>query len=221
MTDSYATWVMRGRIQQKWIENRAADCQYPISTFTLTPRHQDYIVDRTSVKLDAKLVTALSMKNTNSTYRKISITQRDEGPPVWWIGRTGPGVIFIDDIFRSKRSNDPYVSEFTKAAYRMDFPLDSLRNVFVSNVNEKNTLLCVREIYKAREGERYPSSTEQTWESSSSEYHALLGIGIGKLVAAFVLCAWGQGRKRIARIVTLHIDADVHKLYMRFDLEDM
>ncbi|KAJ5384788.1 hypothetical protein N7517_002699 [Penicillium concentricum] len=221
MADNYVQWIIRGRIQQKWIENRTAGCLYPISTFTLTPRHQDYTVDRKSVKLDAKLLTALNMDNANSTYRKISITQRDEGPPVWWIGRTGPGVIFIDDIFRSKRSEDPYISEFTKVAYEMDFPLDSLKSVFVSNVNEKNTPSCVREVYKAREGVRYPSSAEQTWKPSSSEFHALLGIGIGKLIAAFVLCAWGQGRKRIARIVTFHIGADVHKLYMRFDLEEM
>jgi hypothetical protein len=194
---------------------------YPISTFTLMTRHQDYTVNRASVKLDAKLLTAFHMNNTNSTYRKISITQRDEGPPVWWIGHTGPGVIFIDDIFRSKRSDDPYMSEFTKAAYEMDFPLDSLKNVFVTNVNEKDTLLCVREVYRTRKELRYPSSTEQTWEPSSPEFHALLGVGIGKVIAAFVLCAWGQERKRIARIVTFHIGADVHKLHMRFDLEDM
>ncbi|KAJ5834796.1 hypothetical protein N7447_000822 [Penicillium robsamsonii] len=221
MADNYVRWIIRGRIQQKWIENRGAGCWYPISTFTLTLRHHDYTVDRTSVKLDAKLLTTLNMNNANSTYRKISITQCVEGPPVWWIGRTGPGVIIIDDIFRSKRSEDPYISEFTMAAYKMDFPLDSLKKVFVPNVNEKNTLLCVREVYKTREGIRYPSSAEQTWEPSSSEFHALLGIGIGKLIAAFVLCAWGQGRKRIARIVTFHVGADVHKLYMRFDLEDM
>ncbi|KAJ5694612.1 hypothetical protein N7536_005024 [Penicillium majusculum] len=153
--------------------------------------------------------------------RSISITQRDEGPPVWWIGRTGPGVIIIDNIFRSKRSDDPYISEFTKAAYTFDFPLDSLRNVFVPNVNETNTLSCIKKVYKLREGLRYPSSTHQIWEPSSSEFSALLGTGIGKVVAAFILCAWGQGRKRIARIITFHIDADVHKLYMRFDLEDM
>lgn len=222
MADSYPLWEKKGRNLQKWIENyRTAGCPYPISTFTLMPRHRDYVVDRTSVKLDAKLLTALNMSNANTTYRSISITQRDEGPPVWWIGRTGPGVIFIDDIFRSKRSDDPYISEFTKAAYKLDFPLDSLQNVFVPNVNKMNTLSCIKKVYKSREGLRYPSSIQQIWEPSSSEFSALLGTGIGKVVAALVLCAWGQGRKRIARIVTFHIDADVHKLYMRFDLEDM
>ncbi|KAJ5960180.1 uncharacterized protein N7479_007330 [Penicillium vulpinum] len=203
MTDNYSLWEKKGRSLQAWIEDyRAAGCPYPISTFVLTPRHRDYFVDRTSVHLDARLLTALNMGNVNSTYWKISITQRDEGPPVWWIGRTGPGVIFIDDIFRSKRSDDPYMSEVIKAAYKMDFSLDSLRTVFVSNVNEKNTLSC-------------------TWKPSSPEFNALLGIGIGKVVAASVLCAWGQGRKRIARIVTVHIGADIHKLYMRFNLENM
>ena len=222
MADNYSLWEKKGRSLQKWIENhRAAGCPYPISTFTLKPRHPDYTVDRTSVHPDAKLLTALNMSNTNFTFRKISIRQRDEGPPVWWIGRTGPGVIFIDDIFRSKRSDDPYISEFTKAAYKLDFPLDNLRNVFVPNVNEVNTISCIRNGYKSGEGLRYPSSTQQTWEPSSSEFRALLGTGMGQIIAAFVLCAWGQGRKRISRIFTFHIGADVHKLYMRFDLDDM
>ncbi|KAJ5487373.1 hypothetical protein N7530_001673 [Penicillium desertorum] len=205
MADNYPLWEKIGRRLQKWIENyRASGCPYPISTFTLTPNHRDYIVDRTSVRLDANLLTTLNLSNGNSTYRQVSITLRDEGPPVWWIGRSGPGVIFIDDVFRSKRSDDPYISEFTKAAYKIDFPLDSLRNVFVPNVDEVNTLFA-----------------EQTWEPSSSEFNGLLGTGIGKIVTTFVLCAWGQGRKRIARIITFHIDADIHKLYMRFDLEYM
>ncbi|CAP94544.1 hypothetical protein E8E15_002184 [Penicillium rubens] len=221
MADDYHLWEKKGRRLQKWIENyRASGCPYPISTFTLTSKHRDYIVDRTSVHIDLKLPTALNLSNANSTYRQVNIRLRDEGPPVRWIGRTGPGVIFIDDVFRSKRSDDPYISEFTKAAYQMDFPLDSLRNVIVPNVDEVNTLSCLRKVYKSQ-GLHYPSSTEQTWEPSLPEFNALLGTGIGKIVAAFVLCAWGQGRKRIARIVASHIGADVHKLYMRFDLEDM
>ena len=124
MTDDYRLWEKKGQNLQKWIENpHASDCPFPISTFTLTSRHRDYIVDRTSVHLDAKLHTSLNPSNASSTYRQVSITLRDEGPPVWWMGRTGPGVVFIDDVFRSKRSDDPYISEFTKAAYKMEFPL--------------------------------------------------------------------------------------------------
>ncbi|KAJ6187506.1 hypothetical protein N7519_002414 [Penicillium mononematosum] len=152
MADDYRLWEKKGRSLQKWIENYcASDCPFPISTFTLTPKHQDYIVDRTSD----------------------SITLRGEGPPVWWIGPTGPGVIFIDDVFRSKRSDDPYISEFTKAAYKMDFRLDSLRNVFVHNVDEVNTLSCLRNVYRSQ-GLHYPSGAEQTWKPSSSEFNARL-----------------------------------------------
>lgn len=48
-------------------------------------------------------------------------------------------MIFLDDIFRSKRSDDPYISEFTKAAYQLDFPLNSLRSVIAANINEADT----------------------------------------------------------------------------------
>jgi hypothetical protein len=193
MADNYPLWEKIGRRLQKWIENyRASGCPYPISTFTLTPNHRDYIVDRTSVRLYANLLTTLNLSNANSTYRQVSITLCDEGPPVWWIGRTEPGVIFIDDVFRSKRSDDPYISEFTKAAYKIDFPLDSLRNVFVPNVDEVNTLLCLRKVYKSQ-GLHYPSSAEQTWEPSSSEFNGLLGTGIGKIVTTLFCVRGAKG----------------------------
>ncbi|KAJ5467539.1 hypothetical protein N7475_005291 [Penicillium sp. IBT 31633x] len=225
MAPHYPLWLEEnGHILQNWIENdRALGCPYPISTFTLTRRHPDYAINRASVHLDAGAMIAigLNIDGTSSGYRKISVTNRDDGPPTWWIGRTGPGVVFIDDIFRSTRSEDPYISEYTKAIYKMNYPLDSLRHVVVPNVNEANTISCVREVYKSREGLCYPSNAEQTWEPCSPEYRALLGTAIGKVVGAFVLCSWGQGRKRIVRIVTFHMKSDVHKLYMRFDLDDM
>ncbi|KAJ5774115.1 hypothetical protein N7457_009011 [Penicillium paradoxum] len=225
MTNHYSLSTKeKGEDLQTWIENHhAPGCPYPISEFSLAPRNPDYAIERTPIRLDSGALAALHLDASTETsgYRKISITRQGEGPPTWWIGRIGPGVLFMDDIFRSTRSEDPHISEFTKAAYELDFPLNSLMHVIVPNVNETDTLSCVKRVYKSHEVIRYPWSEEQTWEPCSSGYKALLGTGIGKIVGAFVLCSWGQGRKRISRIVTFHVKSDVHKLYMRFDLEDI
>ncbi|CAG7943373.1 unnamed protein product [Penicillium olsonii] len=222
MTSASSPWGEKGRALQRWIEENQSGCPYPKSTFTLTYKSRDYFVVASRKKLDEKLLTALKIKNPKYAYHNISIRQRDthSHAPVWWIGRTAPGMILLDDIFRSKRSEDPYISEFTKAAYQLEFPLDSLKSVVVINVNEKDTVECIRRMYKSQ-GIRYPWSTQHTWRSWTPEGQALLGTGIGKVLGAFVLCAWGQGRKRISNIVTFHMDCDIHKLHMRFELEDM
>ncbi|CAG8090554.1 unnamed protein product [Penicillium salamii] len=221
MASTSPPWEERGLILQRWIEGRQSGCPYPKSVFTLAYKSRDYLIVAKQEKLNAKLLAFLQIGNTNSTFHNVSVTQRDVSAPTWWIGRIAPGMVIVDDIFRSKRSDDPYISEFTKAVYQLEFPLNSLKSVVVANINEKDTVHCARhKVYKSQ-GLQYPSRTQHIWNSSSHEFQALLGTGIGKVVGAFVLCAWGQGRKRISRIVTFNIDSDVHKLHMRFDLEDM
>jgi hypothetical protein len=127
---------------------------------------------------------------------------------------------FLDDIFRSNRSKDPYISELTKAAYQLDLPLDSLGQ-YSQLTSTKRILIHVSPTRYKSQGLQYPSSTLQTWKSSSPEFQILVGTGFGKVVGAFVLCVWGQGRKQLASISNFHIDSDPHKLYMRFELEDV
>lgn len=196
-------------------------CPYPMSTFSVTynPQPREYSVAHKAVCLDplwGKWIHPLALP---IELNKIEIENR-QGPPVGWEGRTGQGVVFLDWIRRSRRSTAPHMSEFTKAAYEMDFPLESLRYVFVTNIFETDTVECIRdEVYKS-EGLPYPSSEQKIW-TSSHEFDALLGTTMGKIVAAFVLCAWGQDRKRIARIVTFHDGKYLQCLNMRFDIEDI
>lgn len=112
------------------------------------------------------------------------------------------------------------MSEFTKAAYEMDIPLNSLRYVFVTDISETDTVRCVRDEVYSSEGLPYPSNEQVTW-GPSSEFDALLGTTMGRVVAALIMCAWGQGKKQIARVVTFHDGEYLQRLNMRFDIEDI
>ncbi|KAJ5383125.1 hypothetical protein N7517_001036 [Penicillium concentricum] len=67
-------------------------------------------------------------------------------------------------------------------------------------------------IYPSRIGLSYPSAKTQTWNRSSPEFSAIMGTPVG---------TYGQGVKRIARIATFHTALDLHKLHIRFDIEDV
>ena len=71
------------------------------------------------------------------------------------------------------------------------------------------------------EGLPYPFSEQGIWDPRLREFDALLGTKMGKTVAAFILCAWGQGVKRIARIVIFYDGEYLQRLNMRFDIEDI
>jgi hypothetical protein len=53
----------------------------------------------------------------------------------------------------------------------------------------------------------------------SPEFNALLGTRLGKVVAYFILGAYGQGVKRIAKIT--FFNAERKQLNLRFDIESV
>lgn len=219
----YSPWEERGRTLRRWIERRnQSRCPYPLSTFAVThdPQPQDYSVAHGTVWLDSAWDTWIYPLDKPVKLNKIEIENR-QGPPVGWEGRTGRGVVFLDWIRRSKRSTAPHISEFTKAAYEMDFPLESLKYVFVTDISETDTVQCIRNELCKSEGLPYPFSEQGIWDPRLREFDALLGTKMGKTVAAFILCAWGQGVKRIARIVIFYDGEYLQRLNMRFDIEDI
>ncbi|KAK4863658.1 hypothetical protein LT330_002436 [Penicillium expansum] len=139
-----------------------------------------------------------------------------------WVGRTGPGVIFMDNIKRAPNSTSFYMSEFAKAFYESRFPLKSLKCVIVTRIIQRETRSFIQDhIYESREGLGFRPKEPQTWESPSPEFCGILGTPIGKVVAAFVLGTYGQGIRRIPRIVTFHTGEDLCGYNLRFDIEDV
>ncbi|KAJ5272932.1 hypothetical protein N7478_008057 [Penicillium angulare] len=131
-------------------------------------------------------------------------------------GRTGPGVIFVEVINRMA-GNDFYISDLMKLVYEQNFPLNGLKHIFAVSVKNTDTTDCYQKICQ-KHGIDFRAMGERTWNLGSSEFKALLGCGIGKAMASFVLCAFGQGVKRISRIV---IWRDRQDLNMRFDIENV
>ncbi|KAJ5517183.1 hypothetical protein N7527_008743 [Penicillium freii] len=123
---------------------------------------------------------------------------------------------------RRSASNDPHVSELAKIAYETHFPLESVKHVIVNEVQENATEPFIEEhIYPSREGLIYPSAEPQTWDYATPEFRAIMGTPIGKVVGSFILGAFGQGVKRVSRIVTFQRGLELHKLDIRFDIEDV
>lgn len=138
------------------------------------------------------------------------------------VGTIAPGVLFVYSIRRYHESNDPYISDLAKIAYGTHFSLDSLKYIFMNDVQESATEPFIEEqIYPSRAGIKYPSAESQTWDYPSPEFRAIMGTPIGKVVGYFILGAFGQGVKRVARIVTFQTGLDLHKLEIRFDIEDV
>ncbi|KAJ6085034.1 hypothetical protein N7499_004663 [Penicillium canescens] len=221
----------KGRMFRKWMENPLEPgCPVARSTLVLDhrTRHPEFRVTHTPTKLSASwnpLLAPLGLtlehpdvRDSGSQYRDIEIMNR-HGSPVNWCGCTGPGVIFIDNVYRShNNARLPHMSDITKVAYEMDFSLNSLKHVFVNGIMNEDTVPCVRyEVYRSIVPYEYPSRDPRIWDLGTAEFDALLGTGIGKMVASFVLCAFGQGRRCIVRIVTFHTN-EFYNLNMQFDI---
>ncbi|OGE54162.1 hypothetical protein PENARI_c006G07618 [Penicillium arizonense] len=165
----------KGRMFRKWMESpREPGCPVARSTLNLDHRrrHPEFRVTHNPTKLSASwnpLLAPLGLtlehpdvRDSGSQYRDIEIMSR-HGSPVNWCGRTGPGVIFIDNVYRShNNARLPHMSDLTKVAYEMDFSLSSLKY----------------EVYRSVVPYEYPSRDPLIWHLGTAEFDALLGTGI-------------------------------------------
>ncbi|CAI7618488.1 unnamed protein product [Penicillium viridicatum] len=133
-----------------------------------------------------------------SVYRQIELKNFTTGTT--WIGRTGPGVIFLELLQRNRDSGDPFMSELTKAAYQRDFDLDTLSYVCVVNIENNDTREYIEEhIYRP----------EVNIGDQGTEF--------GKMVSYFILGAYGQGVKHITQIHVFRAD---NAYQIQFKIED-
>ncbi|CAG7940434.1 unnamed protein product [Penicillium nalgiovense] len=221
----------------RWMENaNEPGCPVPITTLTswTLPRPMDWNIEHEIEWLKPELISSIvglglpvgdlipnHMDPTESPCVRHSIIKTRNGV-TGFVGTIGPGLLFFYSIRRSQVSNDPYVSELAKMAYEMHYPLDGLKYIFMNDILEASTEPFIEEqIYPSREGAKYRSAERQTWDYPSPEFSAIMGTPIGKVVGSFILGAFGQGVKRVARIVTFQNGEDFHKLDIRFDIEDV
>ncbi|CAG7990438.1 unnamed protein product [Penicillium salamii] len=230
MAFKYFGFEAQGQQMRLWMESpTGSNCPIKRSTVDMATLQKSerwviqskvvYLADNWHEWADRVWFPIVSIGGDTCLYSK-SIRQLTRKPPAMtkWIGRVGHGVIFADDFRREHGSHDPYMSEFMKSVYEAHFSVMSLKHVIFTSVVEKKTYRFVtRELYSSR-GLATPLDEPQTWESPSSEFCGILGTPIGKVTGAFVLGIYGQGIKRIARIVTFYTD---YALHMQFDLENV
>jgi hypothetical protein len=232
-TVKYVKFQEAGAQRRRWIADpEEPDCTIPRSTLTFADidlGSDPVMKNKTIHKAFEQPVRDLGLPNEwdtpvvrgMSVYRYIDIANGTVGFKGW----SGPGLIALDTVSRSQGQGPP-VSQIAQAVYEKDFAISELRYVFVKSVINEETIGFVEEtLYPANDlqwstGPAWQYSwqyTPRTWAYGTSEYDALLGTRIGKLVAYIVLGAFPRGTRRIERIVTWPgVDLSCH---MRFDIE--
>ncbi|KAJ6110188.1 hypothetical protein N7486_002423 [Penicillium sp. IBT 16267x] len=218
-------WEWEGTNLQKQMENaQEPGCRIARSTLTLDDLDEKvWIINYTDECLPLEFFEWIgrlglprdTQDNETSPYKYVCLVKR-ELPPMSWVGRVAEGVIFLDVIARAG-GNEYYISDLTRMAYDSFFSLDTLRYVFATCVVNGETTELLYNIYHTK-NIALKSTDEYAWESSSAEFKCLIGCGIGKCVASFILAAYGQGVKRIARVVTWRIG---YELEMMFAIENV
>ncbi|KAJ5628790.1 hypothetical protein N7490_011018 [Penicillium lividum] len=222
MYDEHGEFESKGSALQRQMENaEEPGCLIPRSTATRLGdlNQEEWKIIAEKECLPSEFVSCFTLlglpADTNpdkesSPYRYVYIVRR-KFPAMSWIGRVGEGVILLDVIKRSN-GNRYYISDLTKLAYEKYFSLDTLRYAIAAFVVNTDSTMTLFEIYRSR-AIYYLDDDEYTWESSTAEFRALLGCGIGKCVTNFILAAYGQGVKRISRIVTWREKGELEMLF--------
>lgn len=128
------------------------------------------------------------------------------------------GVLIGEVIYRY---TGPHWSNVAIAQYKFDHPIDTLKYLYFTNVQNDETLPYVQEILYPRHDVDWPELNRiesQVWEYDTEEYKEILGTQLGKAAACLVLGAWERGTHRIARVLTLGREYQIH---LRFDIEPL
>ncbi|CAG8897565.1 unnamed protein product [Penicillium nalgiovense] len=126
------------------------------------------------------------------------------------------GVIIAECIYRY---TGPHWSNIAIAQYSFDHPMDTLKYLYFTNVQNDEALPYMQEILYPRHDVDWPKlhrMESQTWEYDTEEYNEILGTTLGKAAACLVIGAWERGTHRIARIHTLGRRCEIN---LRFDIE--
>ncbi|KAJ5761504.1 hypothetical protein N7533_003543 [Penicillium manginii] len=146
-------------------------------------------------------------------------TKGHDHPSHHFDGIIAKGAIFITHMERVLGASRPWISELIKAAYENEFSIDTLRHVFFNIVVNKDTSHLIKNLlYAERRGLSWPDVDRQIWEYATTEYQAILGTRIGKVVGYLVLGAFSRGTRRISRIVSWPGVMDT--ITLRFELEE-
>ena len=205
----YGKLQQAGLLRLRWIEDpNRSDCPIAKSTLTFDAFHQmmpsgNVRAENIALGLEDHIV-GLRLPNEfydyveESAYRAFDYTS--VSGEMQWVGRTGPGVIFLEVLERQE--GFPHISDITLAFYKRDFPIDRLKYIFVCTVIQPETFSFVRHRLYPANSIPWPSEKSQAWALGTPEYEALLGTRIGKMVAYIVCGGFDRGTRQIEQILT-------------------
>ncbi|KAJ5485467.1 hypothetical protein N7539_005455 [Penicillium diatomitis] len=219
LTDDLREAQETGARLQQMIEDPQIRCSVLPSLLTLSSlAMDDWVIHRNHNELQphgffcGNVSSALDIPRYG--YSLVDFHQYDwptNGISNLWRGRVAPGVMFIENIERRGRTG-PWSSQLMQVAYETVAEISTLRTIFVANVVNRNTVPAAEWVLSFEQ--------VQVCEFDTPEYQLLLGTRIGRVIAYFVLGAYGQGIRRISRIQIWWHTREEH-LQMRFDLEDI
>lgn len=214
---SYGELQEEGELRQQWITDPTISCPVGVSDLRIGDLDDNFWDISCHPNGLPDPYTVSQMQDIDIPEQRYFLTTAEnyseEGDVnISFKGRVGEGVLFIEDIMRSKLATGPWISEFSKAVYEEQFSLDTLRHIFVVNISNEET----RPFVNARLNlGREP----KVWESDAPEFKAMLGTRIGKIVAYIVLGAFQRGTRKISRVAMWQTGHHTKCIQARFDIE--
>lgn len=214
-----------GQILQRWMNDPSIsalqECKVQRSKLKL--QHLEHLVYPGQTPYHPLQVEDFGVERLGEEYwSKLSVIEMAPYGPLprdkinVWEGLTAPGILVIEEM---KRNSGFYMSEISQAVYENPFPLETLKQIFVLDVENKDTVQFVSErLYTTLSGLQWPDETTRYWEYGTPEFKGLLGTKIGQVVAHMILGAFKRGTRRIVRIGTSFM---LDFLQMRFDIEEI
>ncbi|CAI7565924.1 unnamed protein product [Penicillium pancosmium] len=206
---SFGEFQEEGALRQAWITYPNIPCPIDEDSWDINTHPNGLPHSYTSVQMqDINLPNQQYQLTTAEMYSDKGDTDLS------FKGRAGQGVLFIEDVMRSKRSTGPWISEISKLVYEDHFALDTLRHVFVTNISNAETKAFV-------DARLNLGKEEKVWESDAPQFQEILGTRIGKLVAYLLLGAFPRGTREISRIAMWTTGHQVKCIQSRFDIEEI
>lgn len=128
------------------------------------------------------------------------------------------GAIIVQDVRRRKKG--PQWTDIALALYKYDHEIDTLRYVFYTNVDNKETQPLVGKVLYRNHNlpgpEHRDGANPHAWNIHTPEFQQILGSKLGRATSRLVLAAWPRGTHRITTINTWFWSTSIQ---IRFDIQ--
>ncbi|KAK5807315.1 hypothetical protein VI817_001573 [Penicillium citrinum] len=218
----YIEFQRSGSQRRRWMEDPSEpNCFIPQSNLDYETLKQTCELNSEVKDVPARVLPDHELHGLDPNLNLLGFVHVDEA--FTWLGFTALGMIVIESIKRDPRMNRHNISEITHAIYTRNFPIESLKRVYVDMVVNDETYPFVRHhLYRNANNLSWPGGGAQTWDFARDPeiFDMLLGTRCGKMISYLVLGAFPRGTRHIARVVTCPVPTEC-AVHLRFDIEEI